>query len=87
MELHAFERMAQALDPSLMPEDSECHETELQPQPTGIFPPVTPPAMAYVPYQQWGATYDAETGLQKGTIFPALDFPLEIHGTEGGSAE
>ena len=33
-------------------------------------------AMAYVPVQQFGATYDAENGLAEGTIFPELNKPF-----------
>ena len=32
-----------------------------------------PPAMAYVPWQQWQNTYAPERGLVQGTIFPELD--------------
>ncbi len=35
-----------------------------------------PLAMAYVPYQQWEATYDLCTGLQVGTVFPCLHKPF-----------
>ncbi len=33
-------------------------------------------AMAYVRYQQWGTTYDPETALHRGTLFPDLDKPF-----------
>lgn len=33
-------------------------------------------AMAYVPMQQWGMLYDENVGLQRGTIFKALDKPF-----------
>ena len=33
-------------------------------------------AMAYVPVQQLKTTYDAESGLQEGTIFPELNKPF-----------
>ncbi len=72
MELHAFEQMA------VMPEEQppEC-PAMLQPQPEGIFPDVTPPGMAYVPYQLWEEElYDPETGLHQGTLFPVLDMPF-----------
>ena len=36
-----------------------------------------PIAMAYTPMQQWKATYSAEKGLSRGTIFPELDLPFE----------
>ncbi|MFQ7111217.1 MAG: spore coat associated protein CotJA [Anaerovoracaceae bacterium] len=40
-----------------------------------------PPAMAYVPMQPWEETYDMQTGLSAGTIFPSLDLPF----TGGGA--
>ncbi|MBQ4464344.1 MAG: spore coat associated protein CotJA [Oscillospiraceae bacterium] len=49
-------------------------------RPTSVFPPVTPPGMAYVPYQQWGKVYDAEEGIDRGTLFPDLDFPFQCAG-------
>ncbi len=33
-------------------------------------------AMAYIPYQQWGETYEASAGYNQGTIFPVLDKPF-----------
>ncbi|MCM1579172.1 MAG: spore coat associated protein CotJA [Ruminococcus sp.] len=44
--------------------------------PEGRFPAETPLAMAYVPYQQWENTYPENTALEKGTVFPCLDFPF-----------
>lgn len=44
------------------------------------FPPETPLAMAYVPFQSWGNVRSAEDALDCGTLFPALDFPF----MEGG---
>ena len=35
-----------------------------------------PLAMAYVPWQQFGCTYEPEQALQAGTIFPELDLPF-----------
>lgn len=35
-------------------------------------------AMAYVPWQCWGDQYCCDEALQRGTIFPALDFPFLI---------
>lgn len=32
-----------------------------------------PIAMAYVPWQKWDCVYDAEKGIDSGTIFPELD--------------
>ncbi len=72
MQLHAFECFATGtVEP--MPEMS----CKPQQQPEQIFPDVTPPAMAYVPYQLWSEhIYDAQTGLQQGTMFPVLDMPF-----------
>lgn len=33
-------------------------------------------AMTYTPWQRWGEVYNAEKGLDRGTIFPALDMPF-----------
>lgn len=49
--------------------------------PEGAFPAETPLAMAYVPWQEWGDTYPENTALEKGTIFPSLDYPF--YGKEG----
>lgn len=68
MELHAFDELAEF---SALPEE---------PKPVSVFPPVTPPGMAYVPYQQWGKTFEAEKGFCRGTMFPVLDDPFEIIG-------
>ena len=35
-----------------------------------------PLAMAYVPMQSWTTTYELDTALEKGTIFPDLDLPF-----------
>ena len=35
-----------------------------------------PIAMAYVPWQNFGCTYEAMEGLQAGTIFPELEKPF-----------
>lgn len=35
-----------------------------------------PLGMAYINWQKWGETYNLETGLSKGTIFPELDLPF-----------
>ena len=68
MELHAFEELADfAAEPEQVTE-------------TAVFPAVTPPGMAYVPFQQWGKVYDAETGLCRGTMFPVLDLPFQRDG-------
>ena len=68
MELHAFEKMAEAAPMTDVP---------LQ---TPVFPAVTPPGMAYVPFQQWGEIYDAENGFSSGTLFPVLDLPFGMGG-------
>ena len=39
--------------------------------------------VAYVPFQQWGKTYEADEALQHGTMFPDLDYPF----LGGGSHE
>lgn len=33
-------------------------------------------AMTYTPWQRWGEVYHAEKGLDRGTLFPALDMPF-----------
>ena len=33
-------------------------------------------AIAYVPWQEWGQTFELEKALQCGTIFPALNKPF-----------
>lgn len=48
----------------------------------GRFPSDTPLAMAYVPFQTFETIYDPEQALDRGTIFPELDFPLK-HDEEG----
>lgn len=35
-----------------------------------------PLAMAYVPWQKFGRTYELEKGFRMGTIFPELDMPF-----------
>ncbi len=35
-----------------------------------------PIAMAYTPLQKWEEPYDAQTALERGTIFHALDKPF-----------
>lgn len=35
-----------------------------------------PLAMAYVPWQRWGQTYELDKALQVGTIFPELHKPF-----------
>ncbi len=75
MELHAFEKMAvESVQTPSAPEAAPML------QPEGIFPAVTPPGMAYVPFQQWGDVYEAEKGWQQGTMFPVLDMPFCMGG-------
>ena len=33
-------------------------------------------AMAYVPWQRWGSTYEPSVALRRGTLYPDLDFPF-----------
>jgi len=76
MELHAFELLAQESEQELP--EMRC---SLQRQPQQVFPDVTPPGMAYVPYQLWSDhIYNSETGMQQGTLFPVLDFPFSPAG-------
>ena len=73
MELHAFELLARETEAEPDTADFSC----LQPQPQQVFPDVTPPGMAYVPWQLWNDDiYDAQTGMQQGTMFPVLDLPF-----------
>ncbi len=81
MELHAFEEMAQALETSMMPGTMQPAENT---KPTSVFPAVTPPGMAYVPFQQWGEVYSSEKGFQNGTMFPVLDLPFAPDSVGGG---
>lgn len=41
------------------------------------FPPQTPLAMAYVPFQNWGETKLPDDALNSGTLFSDLVFPFE----------
>ena len=44
---------------------------------TGTLPGQAPLAMAYVPMQRSAdVTYDADTALARGTLFPGLDLPF-----------
>lgn len=42
-----------------------------------------PPAMAYVPWQQWQTAYAPERGLMQGTIFPELDLQFNYGRCKG----
>ena len=48
----------------------------------GRFPEKTPLAMCYVPMQEFGELYPENTALEKGTIFPDLEFPFRGKGSE-----
>lgn len=37
-------------------------------------------AMAYVPFQQWNNVFSMDEALNKGTLFPDLEFPFERGG-------
>ncbi len=78
MELHAFEEMAEAVDAALLSNNREPVADDFRH--TSVFPAVTPPGMAYVPYQQWGDVYKSEKGLSRGTMFPVLDLPFMPNG-------
>lgn len=45
-------------------------------EPMPPLPPDPVPAMAYIPFQQMGETYDEETALRCGTLFPELNKPF-----------
>lgn len=45
-------------------------------EPKGVFPAYTPIGMCYVPMQKWDDLYDEAEGLERGTIFKALDKPF-----------
>ena len=49
------------------------------------LPTVTVPAMAYVPFQQYGTVYQPEQALTAGTLFPDLDKPF-LRGKEAAKA-
>ncbi len=88
MEIHAFQKLAENADSLTEVSESsdavfnsDCEPAGLQPQPMTVFPDVTPPGMAYVPYQLWSSdVYDSEKGLQQGTMFPVLDLPFQPEG-------
>lgn len=55
------------------------------PTPMPVPPQIKPPAalcddmvlvMSYVKMQQWDQTYEPETALERGTLFPELDLPF-----------
>ena len=49
-----------------------------------IPPDIFSLAMAYVPHQPWEEIYEADIGLERGTIFRQLDFPW-LAGEQGGA--
>lgn len=40
------------------------------------LPEETVPAMAYIPFQQWGDVYGELKAFDRGTLFPVLDKPF-----------
>ena len=74
MELHAFEAMAESLPATQVP---------LQ---TTVFPAVTPPGMAYVPFQEEDAKiFSPDQGYALGTMYYALNKPF--YGSKCGDAD
>lgn len=49
----------------------ECNGETMPP-----LPPDPAVTMAYIPFQQFGETYDEETALRCGTLFPELNKPF-----------
>ena len=41
-----------------------------------------PLAYSYVPYQQYDRTYSTKEALSRGTVFPQLDKPMSVYGSE-----
>lgn len=54
-----------------MPQDVCCDDKAEYDELSGM-----PIAMAYVPWQEWRAVYEAEKGFHRGTIFEELDKPF-----------
>lgn len=48
---------------------------------TSVLPKNISLAMAYVPFQQWDDVYTDDEAFNRGTLFPALDFPFERGGS------
>lgn len=71
-----------AAEPGPVPRPEPRNSTEESPNPPASDSecPIDfsnyPVGMAYVPMQQWGKTYDLDTGFSRGTIFPDLDLPF-----------
>ncbi len=42
-----------------------------------------PIGYAFVPDQHFGTVYDMDMALERGTLFPELDLPIEVYGKEG----
>lgn len=59
--------------------DSMTNQTSGQtcPEEMGVLPACAPLANPYVPFQRENAqTYQADTGLVRGTLYPGLDLPF-----------
>ena len=41
-----------------------------------------PLAYSYTPIQKWEMLYTPEAGMHRGTLFEALDMPMEVYGHE-----
>ena len=52
--------------PSVYPMPNHVHQEKCEP----VL------AMAYIPRQEWGKTYEPQTALEQGTLFPDLNFPF-----------
>lgn len=76
MDFSMFENMRVEPDIHQRPQNTAVSQTAKRPG----FPEHTPLAMAYVPLQQWGQTYDEEKAFERGTIFPVLDLPFQPEG-------
>lgn len=71
---------------AFLPQTGHTQPTPLpDPMPMPTPPVITPPGelcddmvlvMSYVKMQQWDQTYELETALDRGTIFPELDLPF-----------
>ena len=55
---------------------AEILEENGRPMPETPLPADPVPAMAYVPFQQFGRTFPPERALDAGTLFPELDKPF-----------
>lgn len=78
--LYPSRSASEAISPFYRPDTDSPHEQEMPAekpmQNRTKFPEETPVAMAYVPFQQWGATMTPEAAFDAGTLFPDLDKPF-----------